>query len=355
MANRFTRVAIPGGDDGVWDQYEEPINLLGLGNNTLKLYDDSGTLKLAQGRCGLDDGSQKGACIVDTLTTISIAALTVSLWAKVELSKTGTTLNIEITSIVGENDPETLPVSFTGGYDADKQGFYITGTKRCIGLAWINAGGTLEGVVNCLSGESYSGYSTSDDANDYIYKFLKLNGYEPDYYNKDAPQTINEGEITGAVEFLTGAKNPIAVYEHQATSGTDGGATTGDSTWRDFTLNTEIYDDIGCSVASNAITIPPGTYIITGWHEYVNGGNRDAVRLRDTTGAATLARKNVGAEPGNIISVVTNLKTSPVVFSVSSAIKIQYFGTNSYANGQGLAVTSGEVEVYGQVYIMKIG
>jgi hypothetical protein len=216
MSNRFVRVATPGGDDGVWDEYEEPINLLGLGNNTLKLYNDAGTLKLAQGRCGLDDSSSKGACIVDTVTTITIAALTASLWAKVELSKTASALNIEITSIAGENDPETLPASFTGGYDADKQGFYITATKRCIGLVWINAGSAIEGIVNCLAGESYCGYATSDDADDYIYTHVLLNGDSPNYAKLGEANTFQQDqtfegdvdisgdlEVTGAMPTLT--------------------------------------------------------------------------------------------------------------------------------------------------------
>jgi hypothetical protein len=204
MSNRFVRVATPGGDDGVWDEYEEPINLLGLGNNTLKLYNDAGTLKLAQGRCGLDDSSSKGACIVDTITTITIAVLTASLWAKVELSKTASALNIEITSIAGENDPETLPASFTGGYDADKQGFYISATKRCIGLVWINAGSAIEGIVNCLAGESYCGYATSDDADDYIYTYVLINGDSPNYAKLGEANTFQQDQTFEGDNTFTG-------------------------------------------------------------------------------------------------------------------------------------------------------
>jgi hypothetical protein len=194
MANRVSRFPIPGGDDGLWDEYEEPVNLLGLGNNTLKLYNDMGTLKLAQGRCGLDDSSSKTVCIVDAITTISIAALTDSLWAKVELSKTASTLNIEITSIAGASDPSALPASFTGGYDADKQGFYITATKRCIGLVWINAGSAIEGIINCLAGESYAGFATSDDADDYIYTHVLLNGDTPNYAKLGEENTFQQDQ-----------------------------------------------------------------------------------------------------------------------------------------------------------------
>jgi len=171
MANRAQRFCIDGGDRGVWGPKENEVNLLGLGTCTAYLYDDAGTLTLGKGRVGLDDGSQKCSLIVDTATAVSLAGLTASRWAQVELSRVNTTLVIEITTIAGASDPAALPASFTGAYDGDKQGYYVVTTKRVVGLAWINAGGNLEGIINCLSGPDYVGYSTSDDANDAIYYF----------------------------------------------------------------------------------------------------------------------------------------------------------------------------------------
>jgi len=171
MANRWQRVPIDGGDLDVWGPIEEAINLLGLGTITAYLYNDAGALKLAKGRIGMDDGSQLGAVIVDTITTLSLVGLTASCWAKIEASRVGTVPTFAIASIAGSTDPATLPASFTAAYDGDKQGFYIVGTKRVVGLAWINAAGALEGIVNCLPGNSYAGYSTSDDTDDVPYYF----------------------------------------------------------------------------------------------------------------------------------------------------------------------------------------
>lgn len=173
MANRFQKFNPDGGNIGLWADPEHEILRLGLGTCTAYLYNDAGALKLATGRIGLDDGSQEGAVIIDTVATISLVGLTASCWARVEVSRTFTTPVIEITSIGGATNPAALPASFTGAYDGNKQGYYVSATKRVAGLAWINAGGNLEGIVNCLHGYAYAGYSTSDDAYDIIYYHLK--------------------------------------------------------------------------------------------------------------------------------------------------------------------------------------
>lgn len=171
MSNRFVQQPPDGGLSGIWADPESRINSLGRGVCSVYLYDDAGALKLSKGMIGLDDGSQQGAVIIDTLITLSLVGLTASCWARVEASRTGTVPAVSITSIAGATNPAALPAGFTGAYDGDKQGYYVTATKRVVGLAWINAGGTLEGVINCLSGSDYAGYSTSDDVYDTIYNF----------------------------------------------------------------------------------------------------------------------------------------------------------------------------------------
>ena len=60
MANNFTRFPITGGDDGVWG----PLLLANIrdmvGLNSCKLYDDSGTLKVSQGKIGINDNTNEG-------------------------------------------------------------------------------------------------------------------------------------------------------------------------------------------------------------------------------------------------------------------------------------------------------
>lgn len=171
MANRFVRRARDGGDRNQWADFQHAQDYLGIPVNTPLLYLDGADLKYSKGIVGLDDESDIGSCIFDTILILSVASLTNSLWAKVELSRINTSLTISLTSIAGANDPTTLPASFTGAYDGEKGGYYIQSDRRCLALIWINASGTVEGIVNCLNGATYAGYSTSNDANDNIYQF----------------------------------------------------------------------------------------------------------------------------------------------------------------------------------------
>ena len=175
MANYFQREPIDGDDSGVWGVPELRQNRAGtIGHLTANIYDDSGTLKVSKGLIGFDNDSRKGVAIIDTITTISIAALTASRWALVEMTVSGTTPSFSITSLAAENDPGSIPADLIDNYDPEKQGFYKTSTQRIIGLVWINSGGTLEGIVNCLSYvDGYQGYSTTDDALDQIYRWEK--------------------------------------------------------------------------------------------------------------------------------------------------------------------------------------
>jgi len=136
----------------------------GEGGNSCYLYDDSGALTLSLGFFGINDGVVRGSVEVTTAGAISLVGLTVSRWAKVEASVSGTSVTFEITSIAAASDPATLPTDFTAGYNGAKGGFYITATKRCIGVVWISAAGALKGIVNPFDAYLYDGYSEINSA-----------------------------------------------------------------------------------------------------------------------------------------------------------------------------------------------
>jgi len=171
MANRFVRRARDGGDRNEWADFQHAQDYLGIPVNTPLIYLDGADLKYSKGIVGIDDGSDIGSCIFDTILILSTALLTNSLWAKVEVYRTNTSINVLLTSIAGANDPSALPAALTSNYDAEKGGYYIQADRRLVGLVWINAAGAVEGIVNCLNGANYAGYSTSDDANDIPYYF----------------------------------------------------------------------------------------------------------------------------------------------------------------------------------------
>jgi hypothetical protein len=148
MSDIATRQAIDGSDDGIWAAYEQAHNHLAIGENSRKLSVVAGDLTLSKGYLGYYNGSQYYVIANSASRIISVAGLTVSLWARIELSVVAGSVVTEITSIVGANDPLTLPASFTSAYDATKGGVYISSTKRCIGLVFINAAGSVAIIVN---------------------------------------------------------------------------------------------------------------------------------------------------------------------------------------------------------------
>jgi microcystin-dependent protein len=155
----FQREPIDGGDNAVWGSKELKQNRLSIGNKTAVCYDDSGTLKLTKGRVGIYNDSRYGVSVISSIQTISLSGLTASRWAQIELD---TSNNLTITSIAAGSDATTLPSEFTSAFDYEKGGYYINSTKRCLALAWIDSGGSLNGIVNTLSDiEGYSGTSES--------------------------------------------------------------------------------------------------------------------------------------------------------------------------------------------------
>lgn len=148
MAEVATREPIDGGDSGVWGQYELAHNRLSQGLNTRDLFLDGATLKLRKGKLGLYDGTTRWVILNTADATIAIAGLTVSCWARVELSVVAGVVVTEITSIAGQTNPSVVPSTFTGAYDGTKGGYYISATKRCVGLVFINSAGAVATIVN---------------------------------------------------------------------------------------------------------------------------------------------------------------------------------------------------------------
>ena len=77
-----------------------------------------------------------------------------------------------------------------------------------------------------------------------------------------------------------------AVICDQRDSGVAGGTATSGS-WEIRTLQTEIYDDIGISIATNVFTLPAGTFYIH-WTAPARGVNSHMSRLYDVTNAAVV-------------------------------------------------------------------
>ncbi len=174
MAKTYYPRPTDGGDLNIWGPKQQRQTQIAIGLNTAKVYLDGGILYLSDGQIGLNySSSGYGIIINDAAASISIAALTASLWGSMASSEVAGTVVTEITSILGANDPAMLP---TWTYDPGKGGHYSTPTKRDIARVWINAAGAVEGIVNEIGGvDGYTGYATSDDAIDRIFVHHRIN------------------------------------------------------------------------------------------------------------------------------------------------------------------------------------
>lgn len=176
MAQTFTRQAIGGSDSGVWDTYELEQDSINLGLLSCRLYSNAGALTISPGRIGLDPGATKGIYRNTEAEAISIAGISNGNWFKVELSTVGSVPTVAAADIAGSTDPNIVPAGFTGAYDGEKGGYYITATKRVIAIGYKTAGGALAGILNCKPGSDYfSGIITNGtDIYDYEYKNSEL-------------------------------------------------------------------------------------------------------------------------------------------------------------------------------------
>ncbi len=126
--------------------------------------------------------------------------------------------------------------------------------------------------------------------------------------------------------------------------------------WQTRTLNTVITNEIsGASLASDQITLPAGTYFVDARAQAFEV-NRHHLRLRDTTGTATLV---VGAS-SFCASSTDNVQNTTFVagrftLSVESVIELQHRCQTSRATiGFGVEADFDEVEVFAEVFIKKI-
>lgn len=152
MANTFYPEPINNSDLGVWGPKELRQNQATMGLITAKLYNDAGVLKMTTGVIGFNDGSMNGTFIFDSVSTLDFSGITSGYWFTIELSRTNTTPVFTCTRIEAATSQSLSPVIDTY-YNPLKGGYYMTASKRLIGLAWKTGGGALEAVFNLMSND----------------------------------------------------------------------------------------------------------------------------------------------------------------------------------------------------------
>jgi hypothetical protein len=220
MANNFVALSVVGGSLNTWGT---TLNTLlqagGIGALTAELYNDGGTLKLSMGKIGINNGVATGigVAIIDTITTISTAGMTAGLWHSVEMSVSGTAVTLTITPIVGANDESVIDAATKAAYDYEKTGYYLTASKRLIGVVFLRAALALGRIVNCESGKL--GFKGIEIRNHYD----KSNNLTIKYYdryraNYTAWNMDNDASRTVTLPFVI-TKNPFINCSIQQSGG----------------------------------------------------------------------------------------------------------------------------------------
>lgn len=177
------------------------------------------------------------------------------------------------------------------------------------------------------------------------------------------PRATTEESISGTEDTIMDAAQVRAriialttrdiLIEDQKSSGTDGGSSVAGS-YRVRQLNTVRRNNIsGVSLASNAVTLPPGTYYITASApSYSSGAHKAAITETDGTilihGAVSI---------GSTSESMMTVSTIEGFITLESQIEIQLrhmIGVSRPTNGLGLAAGFGGVEVYSRLHIWKI-
>jgi hypothetical protein len=186
---------------------------------------------------------------------------------------------------------------------------------------------------------------------------------EGDYFTLFLTTSVNTNIITSNSWFAMEIIEPAVVtgrpelyhIQHQEADGGNGG-TTVSTTWNVRPLNTELTTEIsGASLASNQITLPAGTYEITALGNTFEASHC-RMRLRDTTGSATLALGMTlfSSVPDNV-NVMSSCR-GRFTLTVTSVLELQQWtGAGVTTFGFGIASDdTDEVEVFTDVMIHRI-
>lgn len=178
---------------------------------------------------------------------------------------------------------------------------------------------------------------------------------------------IGYDKSSGAPTAVPSAGYVVHVREEQA-SGTNGqSATLTAGSWSKRVLNVTKTDEVGTSLASSVLTLPAGTYEVSGSCQGyvdtgVSSGGGFKSRLRDTTNNVTLivgsndTTANVFHGSGATSQAVTLKSEVRGRFTLSGSANVEYQHypvTTALATG-GSALTTGEVEVYAELFFRLV-
>lgn len=185
----------------------------------------------------------------------------------------------------------------------------------------------------------------SDDSN-------TLGGYSAS--QTPTADTIPVSASSGEPLLDKGWLPPVAIFHDQKAANTDGGDAISGA-WRTRTLNITIVNDItACSLASNQITLPAGTYdIIAASPAY--RVRQHKTRLYNISDSATLlvGSNEVTYETDQLCT--RSFVRGRFILAAEKIIELQHrYAVTKTTNGEGFKCNFGEVEVYAMIEIIKV-
>ena len=167
----------------------------------------------------------------------------------------------------------------------------------------------------------------------------------------------NDNQLLAAIKALQKTvANPFvnyAQFRHEETSGANGGSYAAADTWQDRTINVTVDNNIGASLAGDAMTLVAGDYVIEARFSVTQCGI-SRLGLWDDTAAAFIDF-GMSSNDGDSVGAVIHMRSKKFTIGVSSDIKIQMRGTAAQpTNGFGSNVSAGVNEQYGDIKIFKL-
>jgi len=174
------------------------------------------------------------------------------------------------------------------------------------------------------------------------------------FYNDPAGDIATDNIEQFVTNSLLPITQKVAIVQDSRASGVQGDSLSSLSTWNTVTLNTELLDSAGIlSLASNTVTLNPGTYLVHAFTLYNNDNVTGQAKLRlrnTTTNVTTISGVNHYAGAASVGSQV--VLDGYVSISTVQNFQLQiYYTKNATAN---TSMSTGEREVYTQLEFTRI-
>lgn len=160
-----------------------------------------------------------------------------------------------------------------------------------------------------------------------------------------------KGRVTAASS--VGLAPLWAQFRYQAGSGVANTETLTQNTWVRRTLNTTVANTIpSVALASNQLSLPAGTYrVVVATTAYSASGGGLLTRIRNITDSTTLALSSAGALWATFAQ---SGMVAEFTLAGTKTVEVQSY-SNAPGTTGGFPTTSGESEIYVDIFIEKVG